>query len=81
MFRNDFFKDCCSPALVAQLLSAGVDCVGIVFLLSYLCHVTHVDDDDCCKRCPPGWTQFDDHCYTFHFNGKDWTDAEVQYQL
>ncbi|KAK2851135.1 hypothetical protein Q5P01_007411 [Channa striata] len=34
-------------------------------------------DEEFCKRCPSGWTQFGDHCYVFNFIAKDWADAEV----
>ncbi|KAK2851136.1 hypothetical protein Q5P01_007412 [Channa striata] len=36
-----------------------------------------LEDDECCKRCPSGWTQFGNKCYMFHFENKDWADAEV----
>ncbi|XP_059189845.1 galactose-specific lectin nattectin-like [Centropristis striata] len=32
--------------------------------------------DDCCKSCPEGWTQFGQKCYMFHFNPKTWGEAE-----
>ncbi|XP_029013046.1 galactose-specific lectin nattectin-like [Betta splendens] len=35
------------------------------------------EEDECCERCPPGWTQLGDRCYIFHFSPKEWTDAEV----
>ncbi|XP_026223365.2 galactose-specific lectin nattectin-like [Anabas testudineus] len=34
-------------------------------------------EEDCCLRCPAGWTQFGDHCYIFQFTPKDWADAET----
>lgn len=44
-------------------------------LISYNC----VADQCCeeCKTCPPGWTQFKDHCYVNRHASKDWADAEV----
>ncbi|XP_031149004.1 galactose-specific lectin nattectin-like [Sander lucioperca] len=38
------------------------------------------ESDQCCeecKTCPPGWTQFKDHCYVNRHASKDWADAEV----
>ncbi|XP_070766625.1 galactose-specific lectin nattectin-like [Enoplosus armatus] len=38
------------------------------------------DSDHCCdtcRTCPSGWTQFDDHCYMFNHDQKDWADAEI----
>ncbi|XP_053174056.1 galactose-specific lectin nattectin-like [Scomber japonicus] len=29
-----------------------------------------------CHVCPPGWTQFEHHCYMFNHDEKDWADAE-----
>ncbi|CAK6978191.1 galactose-specific lectin nattectin-like, partial [Scomber scombrus] len=29
-----------------------------------------------CHVCPPGWTQFGNHCYMFNHVEKDWADAE-----
>ncbi|XP_062283173.1 galactose-specific lectin nattectin-like [Scomber scombrus] len=29
-----------------------------------------------CHVCPPGWTQFENHCYVFGHVEKDWADAE-----
>ncbi|XP_044206587.1 galactose-specific lectin nattectin-like [Thunnus albacares] len=31
----------------------------------------------CCEKCPDGWTQYDSRCFIFHFQEKDWADAEV----
>ncbi|KAF3696633.1 Galactose-specific lectin nattectin [Channa argus] len=35
------------------------------------------EDDECCRRCPSGWTEFGNRCYMFYFENKDWADAEV----
>uniref|UniRef100_UPI0037E783AB galactose-specific lectin nattectin-like n=1 Tax=Semicossyphus pulcher TaxID=241346 RepID=UPI0037E783AB len=31
---------------------------------------------DCCKVCSEGWTEMNGRCYMFHFDEKDWCDAE-----